>query len=615
MPMVEFQGDRSKLSSWLKREYSDAVASRRTYERQLDEWDRQYEQIPRISHKTFPWDGASNLETPVGATHVDTVVSRLESAYFATLPWVIVRSLAPRYVEHAQALQDFMNQVTLPNSGYRQEKAVDLLSTVKLGTSFQWLSYEIKSKRIRNSDGSPRDIVMHDGPVQRFVHPRHLIFPQEARDIQNARWITIRNYETWGQVQYNGHRGYYDSEAVANLGGRGSTNIEDVRRLARQGIGVAGAPLAWQNNKTYCLYQEEPDSPPEDIWVDWNWPTGEILKAIYNPYDHVQWPLSRSQYMIRESAFSGIGIMSMLSMIQEEISTIHNYCLDNLLAANTVVVLTKKNTIKSLDIYPMAQIDYTGDKDAIRFERLGTALSGQQVGEAAANGYAERRTGVSEGNVNRMAPQRGLSGSRTPATTTLALLGESNKRFELAIENSKAADSILLMQHALLLRQYWPRQRKYAYAWHAQKARLIEDLFMQDIDIFRHAVVLEVAASTSAVNRDIEKQNILVLGEYMREFYGIFLSFVKLQAEAPQLKPLVDKIINGISTFAERLLRTFDIRDPERFILKLDDIGTNVAAEPARAAEDFTSAFLTGAPVGASNGNVGSPEGGGAVRA
>lgn len=602
MAEVIYKGDYSKLSSYLRREYNDAIASRRTYERMLDEWDRQYEQIPKVARKDFPWPGASNLETPVGATHVDTVVSRLESAYFASQPWVTVRALIPRLTDHVQALQDYMNQVSLPNSGYKQEKSIDLLSTVKLGTSFQWLSYEVNTRRIRREDNSIRDIITHDGPIQRYIHPRHLLFPQEARDIQNSRWITIRNYETWGQVVYNAHKGVYNIDAVDNLSGRGSTNLDDIRRLARQGISVAGSPLTWQNNKTYCLYQDSSNQPPEDLWVDWNYPSGEILKAVYNPYDHLQWPVSKSVYMLRESAFSGIGIMSMLSMIQEEITTIHNYCLDNLLAANTVVTLAKVNSVKSFDIHPMSRIDYTGDKDAVRFERLGTALSGQQVGEAAANGYAERRTGVSEGNVNRMAPQRGLSGSRTPATTTLAMLGESNKRFELAIENSKASDSVLLMQHAMLLRQYWLRQRRYASVWNASKTRLIDELFALDIEAFRHAVIIEVTASSSAVNRDIEKQNILILGEYMREFYGLFLTFVKMQIEAPQLKPIVDKIINGISTFAERLLRTFDIRDPERFLLRLDDVGAATVAQPQAGAEDFTSAFIQGAPIGAGNG-------------
>ena len=597
---VNFGGNLDALSVWLRSEYRDAIAARRSYEYMLDEWDRQYEMQPRVAVKSFPWPNASNLETPVGATHTDTIVSRLETAYFSTQPYVVVRALQGKYVENAQALQDYMNQVSLPNSGYRREKAIDLLAMTKLGTSFQWLTYEYKTKHVRRADNSMKQVVVHEGPLQRFVHPRHLIAPPDARDIENARWLTVRNYKTWGELTST-----YSPATLTDLEGLWTNNNIDYKRERRQGIRRVGQLHTWEVPTTYCLYQEEPYGPLLDLWVDWHYPSGKIIRAIYNPYDHARWPLSKTQYMHRESAFSGIGVMAMLSTIQEEITTIHNYCLDNLLAANTVVALGKKNSIKSLEIAPMSLIEYTGNKDDIRFERIGSALSGQQVGEASANAYAERRTGVSEGNVNRAAPQRGLSSSRTPATTTLALIGESNKRFQLAIENSKQADSELLMQHAMLLKQFWPRQRRYADLWHPDKANLIDKLFAIETELFKHNIVIEVAASSSSVNQELEKQNMLVLGNYMKEFYGLFLMFVRMQAEAPQLEPLIKKIINGISTFAERLLRTFDVRDPERFILRLDDIGASVAAQPLQGAEEFTNAFVRGEAVGATNGTAG----------
>lgn len=602
MAVLRYEGDYDDLSLYLRREIRDSIASRRGYDKMLDESDRQYEGRPRVAVKTFPWTGASNLEVPVGATHVDTVVSRLESSYFATLPWVIVRATNANYVLHAQALEDYMNQISLPHSGYRQEKAVDLLAMTKLGTSFQYLTYALDTKRVKNERGFT-SIIMHDGPKQVFIHPKHLLVPPDARDVQNARWVGIRSYSTWGEMIYYRNKGLFDSSAIEDVRSKGITIIEeDQAREATQGIRRAPGPRVWQNLKLHCLYQADDDSEPIDLCVDMHYPSGVIYRAIYNPYDHMQWPISKSQYMIRESAFYGIGIMTMLAMIQDEITTIHNYCLDNLLAANTVVALAKKNVITSLDIAPMSFIEYTGKAEDIRFERLGTALSGQQVGEAAANGYAERRTGVSEGNVNRMAAQRGLSSSRTPATTTLALLGESNKRFELAIENSKDADSILLMQHVMLLKQYWSRQRRYADQWDTSKARLLDILFSLDNDTIRRSLVVEVSASTSAVNRDVEKQNMIVLSQYMREFYGLFLTFVRMQAQSPGLQPIVRKIIDGISTFAERLLRTFDIRDPERFILRLDDVGATVATQPEGRGDEFTQAFVTGAPVGAANG-------------
>jgi hypothetical protein len=591
---INFTGDKNALSSWLKREYSDAEASRRQYTRLLNEWDRQYESTPRVAVKTFPWPNASNLEVPVGASHVDTVVSRLESAYFSTFPWVTVRSNDDRFRKNAAALEDFMNQVSLPQSGYREEKSQDLLAMAKLGTSFQWLGYVQHYKTIRQSDGRKLIIPIHEGPLQTFIHPKHLIVPSDAKDLQTCRWATIRQYKTWGELIHNRNIRMYDSEAVNSLDGRGIQITEDSMRNARQGIRDTNGPLQWQINTTFAYYQPYRYAEQEDIWIDWHWPSGIILSSFYAPFTHYQRPISKSVYMQREGSFIGLGIMGMISAVQEEITTIHNYCLDNMLASNTVMLIVKQ-IIKDLEIMPMGQIVMPGDDKSVRIERLGQALSGQQVGEAAASSYADRRTGAGENNFPQMSSFRGAQGVRTPATTTLALIGEGNKRFQLAIENAKRSDSILLRQHMLLLRQYWSIQRPIAEQWHTEKTRLISDLFGQAPQNLSNLLVIEVAASSSTINNEVEKNNMMILAQFMQQFNAIFIQYVNLISKAPALEPVIRKMLNGASEFVERLLRVFGIRDPERFIPRVDDIGATAATEPEPTNNEITQRFLDGA--------------------
>jgi hypothetical protein len=594
MAEVAFRGDYKELGQWLKREYTDAIGSRRRYESLLDEWDRQYEGVPRIAVKTFPWPNASNLEVPEGATHVDTVASRLESAYFATQPWVTVRSRTENFVKHAAALEDFMNEISLPESGYRDEKSQDLLATAKLGTSFQWLGYDRDYKTIRDERGAKQQITIHEGPLQRFLHPKHVILPQDCRDIKRARWITIRQYKTWGELMHLRNKRVYDSDAVLSLDGRGVQSTEDSRREARQGIRSSGGYVQWQVNTSYCLYQPYRYADQEDIWVDWHYPSGTILKAYYNPYQHYQWPISRSVYMQREGSLLGIGIMGMMSAIQEEITMVHNYCLDNLLASNTVMLFVKKVN-PDLEIMPMGQIVFPGsDEKSIRAEQLGRPLTGQQVGEGAARALGERRTGVGDSNIPRMSSFRGAAGVRTPATTTLALIGEGNKRFELAIENAKRADSMLLRQHVMLLKQYWGLMRGIAQAWNADKANMIDELFTQWPDYLNKILVIEVAASSSTINNEVEKNNMMVLAQFMQQYNSAFIQYINLmmKPEAKPLEPVIRKMLNGTGQFVERLLRVFGVRDPERYVPRVDDIGVGGAAQPQRTNEEITQRFL-----------------------
>lgn len=599
MPLINFKGDREKLSEWLKHEYNDAILSRRGYEQQLDEYDRQYEQIPRVAKKTFPWDNASNLEVPLGATHVDTIVSRIEDSYFATQPWVLVRSLNGKYEANCAALQDYMNTVTLPASGYRAEKAVDLLQAAKLGTSFQLLTYETIDKRIATQDNKFTTVNVHEGPIYKTIHPRHFIAPPDTRSVDRARWLGIRSFKTWGEISDGVNRGIYDRTAVEAIEGSGITNTIDTQRERRQGFRRTGRLRQWQIVEMCCLYQQDSYDQPDDLWIEFHYPSGTILRAIYNPWLHLQWPFSHSVYMFREDAFLGLGIMSMLNALQQELTDIHNYCLDNMLASNTVMILAKSNTISKIEISPMGLLEYKGNKDDVRVERLGSALSGQQIGEAAAHALAESRTGAADASVNRTAPTSGLSSSRTPATTTLALLGESNKRFALAIENNKRADSRLLMQHALLLKQYWSRQLRLAEIWDIEKAKLISDLFSIDIEAFRYGVIIEVAASSLTINKEVERNNLLVLGDFMQKYYQIFISYLTLLSQYPALEEVIRKILNGAAKFVEQILRTFDIRNPEVYIPSIDDIGSRAATQPQSTVDELSAAFLNGAAGGA----------------
>ena len=330
------------------------------------------------------------------------------------------------------------------------------------------------------------------------------------------------------------------------------------------------------------------------------------LRGYLDPYTHLQRPITKTVYMLREDAFTGIGIMTMLEMIQNEITDIHNYCMDNLLAANTVVAVGRKDSVDKLKIHPMAFIETLNDPKEFSFQRIGEAMSGQQVGEAAANMYAERRTGVGDSNIPRMSSFAGAANNRMPATTTLALIGEGNKRFELAIGNSKRSDDYALMQHILLLRQHWQSLRLNAERWNAEKALRITELFAQEDEVFTNHLIIQVNASTTALNEQAEQQKMLVVADFMKEFYSLFVTFVQLLTQAPQFEEQIRTIINGISEFAKRVLRTFDIQEPERFIPTLNTPTSGAAGEPGATAErdQLMSLFLNGtAGAGAPGGN------------
>jgi hypothetical protein len=613
-----FRGDREALRGWCLREYNDAVVSRRGYVSQLDEYDRQYEGKPLVARKTFPWDDASNLEVPVAGTHTDTVVARLEDAYFTTMPAVIVRPQSAPWEEHADALQDYLNLISLPQARFRREKTIDLLQTAKLGTSFLWLGYHSESKIVRRRGGNGRLVkrsqVIHEGPLYRAMHPRHVIFPPETRDVQDARWIAVRSYLTWGQLLHNQQSGMYDRGAVYNIEAKGTNVVtrEEQRRERRQGVTRTGTIQQWEIVDLYAHYHDGDSTDIEDVWVTFHYPSGEILRAIYNPYDHLMRPLGHSVYMFREDAMLGLGVVGMVSMIQREITTIHNYGLDNALVSNTVIVRAKRNALKRLDAHPMAVVTVDGNVDDVRFEQMGRPSPGLSMLEAQANLYAERRTGIGESNFPSAGSAQGLAGVRTPAHTAMAMLGESNRRFMLAISLSKESDKQLLLQHLLLLRQYWSTLREAAFTWDPKRAMLLDQLLREPIDALRHSLHVDTSVSTASLNEEVERQKMMVLAEFMKGYYEMFLQLIATLRQVPALAREVKVVLKGASEFALRVMRTFDVRDAERFIPDIDEQASEPAVNTDARVNQFVGNLLAGG-VGGGAGGPGNGARGGAT--
>src|SRR5262245_9917953 len=140
--MDSFRGDIDQLKQWAQREYEDAIASRWEYDNYLDECIRQYEMVPKTPEKQIPWPGASNLEVGEAASHCDTVYSRIEEAWFQTTPWCKVQFYDTIFKNSAGALEDFLNEITLPNANYRLEVPQVILGMSKLGTAFQWCAFD-----------------------------------------------------------------------------------------------------------------------------------------------------------------------------------------------------------------------------------------------------------------------------------------------------------------------------------------------------------------------------------------------------------------------------------------------------------------------------------------
>lgn len=598
MAIERFHGDLTKLGEWCKYEYQLALINHESLEARYKEEQRLYDAQPRTPYRIWPWPGASNIEIPLAMTHTATVTSRIEDAYFASSPWCVIKANDSKWREHCGAFQRWNNQVELVNAQYKEVKKHSILSTTKFGTSYNHLQWKQQASQVW-SNGKWKKVVHHDGPMIYYIHPNNIVYPYNTMDVQGTRWIGFRSFKPWHELIGEFYEGHYSRSVMDKLKSEGrkiTDPFDNWKQFVKRGQTNLDVDL-WEVVTMFAFYQDEMMQLPQNLWITFHYPSGIILEAIYNPLGHFQRPLFKSDYMIEDGRFPGMGIVGLLRMLQNEMSDSHNYRMDNMFLANTTMVAAKKNAYDKFEIAPMSVISTFGEpKDTLQFMRPGEIYPSITGAEDIANAYAERLTGVGDANIPRLGSFRGAAGVRTPATTTLALIGEGNKRFTVAIGNAKDSDNLLLKQFIQLEHQFWPRRRGDCYAWNPRDAKLI-DAMMSGLSgsAFVKNIVAEVGASTAAVNKESERQNIIMItNELMVPMFNYLVQLATMQEQFPNLQPIIEKAYNSTIQWTIMALETFDVRDPSQYLPSRTDVGSSVTpADAAQRSENFGSSFVT----------------------
>lgn len=594
MGIERFRGDYSKLSEWCKGEYTFALQARGPLERRMLEWQRLYEARPRVATRVWPWIGASNLEVPLIKTHVVSIEAQIEDAYFSTKPTVVCRSFREEFRDHAFALQRWLNEVELTNANFKSSRINGILSTIKFGSSFTHIQWKRQFSQIV-SQGKKQNVVHFDGPMIYYLHPNNVIWPYNTHDVQSTRWIAFRTFKTWNELISEFYEGHYSREVLEKLKGEGKRLNDPF--LAQQftnehSSGNYNVDL-WEIVTMFAFYQTDDFELPQNLWITFDYPSGLILEAFYNPLMHYQRPLFKSDYMISDGRFIGTGVCEMLEMLQNEMSDTHNYSLDNQLLANTILIAGQKNSIEKFDVHPMGIVTTFKDpKESIMPLQLGRPFSGLTQQEQIDNLYAERLTGI--GDVPQLGSFRAAGQVRTPATTALALLGQGNKRFKIAIGNAKDADTEMLRQFVQLEYQFWPLRRADAYEWSPKEARLLDELFNRlSPKAFSRNIAVEINASNEALNKTAEQQNLFILTDRMVQIFEYLIRLRQMMVEAPHLADIAQKAFDVATKWGKMLLEQFDVRDPDQYFPSETEIsGTRTPAQAQERADIIGARFV-----------------------
>jgi hypothetical protein len=545
------------------------------HEDKITKWRKAYEAEPREKTRDFPFYNASNLVVPIIAIFSDTLLARVMSAILKTRPpWV-----AKIFGEHKDiddtvrtALEEFMEYVGIEPSELDLYRVYHewFGDTIQYGTSVLKCPHEIRYRDeviVEAGDGMGKAEasflreIEYEGPHPEKIPFEDVLIPPNARTLESADIRIHVRHLTREQLMERRFFKVYSPMKVDDILNRPDrTSPRYVQQMREESAGA-------KTSGTYGYAEWD----VYECWLKWETPDGKfkpkiiatyhkqsdtLLRSIYDTHKMDPFILARLFY--RSDMIYGYGFCETMWSFQEEISEQHNQRLDNRTIANTRVwrVDPDSKLHAGYRIYPSATVP--AEEGEIEPLQAGD-ISAQTIDdERFSLELAERRAGISPPMQGAGAGAQGKRGIYT-AMGTLSVMQEGNRRTDLNISDLRYAHTrlgrVLLSDYAnhgvseRLLAMFGNKESKITRAMEAIKSGRIG---------------LPVYSSTSSVNKEVEKQNEIMLAQLLRGHYMGIANLVGQMGNmmtAPPVKEYLMSVIKASNAVMKSVLRVFDKED------------------------------------------------------
>lgn len=581
-----------RLRLWLHEEIHNARVEKQPLIEDWKKWQKQYWAEPDKPVRNWPFPKAANIVIPLTATAVEAVHARLLNTLWAAEPFYSIRPKSTVWIEIAPKVESWLQtEIENPNSlNMYQFTSESLMELCKLGTCVGKSGYDrtvLKSLRAYES-GYEEEVFVErsNGACLDYLPVANFLIRAGESNPQTSPWCGEEHEFNWAQLKRMSLSGRMEPGAIelikhhwvsarSEQSGEAGEYHENIDQLAN-------LEPVWHERfkcqEIWCSFDVDGDGIDEEIVVDFHWQTMTILSVRYNWYSDLHRPYRGCQYVPVEGRFWGIGIGKQNEQFQEEITAIHRQRLDNATLANMGMVAVKKTSDYGPDepIFPGKMWFFDNPKEDIMPVKLSEVYNSAFANEPMTLGYSEKRTGVNE--VVLGMPQEGTPGT---ATSDLARLAEGNKRFDAVLKNVRRWLRELGVDLLANYQQFGDRDRHWIIQ--GEDGAYVEMMFQMPAQLVRDGAIVEVTATDSITNREVEQQHMLGMMTLLERYYTG--QFQLAQILDPQLAARVAMMAMTASTEAvKRLLETFNIVDAEKLVIGgLDAIGGGTA--PGGAAQ------------------------------
>jgi hypothetical protein len=552
------------VSGFLSTEIKDVRdgAERDVFLQKVQKWRRMARVIPEQSEKTYPWQKASNVVTPIMAQKVNVVYAKLIAMFSSKRPFWDVQSDDYELLAVDNAVARYMNYLAsapfhLNIDSVNRTMFYDL---VLLGTQMVKVPWLYEEWQLKTDQGSVNR-VMHNGPAIVPVRIEDFLIRSYYDDVQRAPWVGNLVWLTEAELRQREAMGIYeDIESVL------SVYTQELQQNLRDELERRGLSSTVQNSYSetrlfpifegYVFYDADGDGVPEDIKIWMEPQTGTILRSENNLLG-VRDLVAMSYFKVPRQLY-GMGIGHLLEGLQEEADFVHNHRADNLHFSLLPMFKRRRGSmaVKKDEIHPGKFIDLDDINDLQPFVVPDLTGSTYQA-EMLVRDYADRVSGAND-------PMSGYgdatmkSGGDTSAMTFLAQQGSSilNAIYEGIEHNYGEIGQLILLQLVA------NKDKVDLSVLSQQDAALVQQVL--ELPIESLPTTFRFKVKTTDLNRTEEAKT-----AQLKEATGLFMSYgqqmtqVLMTMANPRVPPVVGQFMQqlfvGGTNFVKQVMKAYKI--------------------------------------------------------
>jgi hypothetical protein len=571
----------NQIFGWAKNKFWKSVESRsKEIDGDYRRWVDNYAAKPAQAIRTIPYYKASNFVPQLIRMHTDLLAANNVGLMFSTRPfWKPATFSNKPGANVLNALGEWMDTECKYNINFFDPVDLGIFLTVKTGLHVLKNCWVSETRDRADAEGNIKSFSRESLVIDNIPFDDLFPYPVTAQFFRDCTAIFHRLRFTKEEVEFRRHLpppfGWPAGPASSVL--MGSSTNQSTTSSARDSLANdAGYSLTPDVTRPFTVIEmwgsyELTPGKMADIVLTFNPFSGNgkdgIIRLWYNYLPGDLDPFVDLRIMPREGSIVGDCIPNILEQSQEEQAQIHNARRDKSNIVN--VPGWKKKTSytganPSTEWYPgkVFEVDSMDDIEPLEF---GGNYESMIEEENAVMALAERYSGVSsakQGFGTGPVGKKGIYASQA----TLALLSEGNQRQDIYLQRLRRSFN---KQGQLIFVHYRDFAKSADWSQYGENGDFLKQAFsIKDPEELR-AVFFGLGASDAGANREVDRQNLLLMSNTMSAYYKEIMALAPQIAQMPPGSPAQElslQVLDGARELSNRILFAFNVYDRKKLV-------------------------------------------------